>query len=1043
MALDFEFESSDILGGDLPVGRGRVVRHSGFSFLFKTCALGVCTLFFLLAFRHGRTFFLRWKERHYKLSMRRRYGIPDHDQRPFNVAYAAARLSQEDRKKQDRIRTLSNLNQPNPVGQVSTRTGEICDPPSQQTVLPVTLRVSGYDEDDKPITKRSSLTSSTPNQPPRVPIPSARSDLSSSRIRFPSRGDAYNAPHDEEQRVHRDSKLESNHAGHDSGAELDSAPVTRKSKRMADSSDDSDLRSSQENRHDKRRRKASNRRLKKHVRRGDEIEMEVDGSDVKPSRVAKKRDRTEVESTFGADDDMSHNEDVDSALSRHRKRRQRKSAHIFRGQKRGRDLDSPGVDTDYSNPRGKGRAFRRRSTTSDTDLSAEDAQMSKDPLCKGRRIGEEWEAHGVQFRVGPDGQRLRKVLIKEDRLKFNMPVDSEHPDRSASVTAIVERWYNEDEYMAAKEAHELAWQDSDKSSAEPEMPTDRVRTPSNAGKQLLWASTSNTGSPVRKIRISGHSSAIASPRITMFSIPPPPQYARRVSSLYSSSAMKPSEMSPKLRPSRSYSKWEKQEIEAEAIARLRRKAEEKEKAKADAEAKAAEATKAAEAAKAALALSLAPPPTLPKSDATPPVTQTTTPAFSVAQPPKAEARVADSANTPSFSKLPSSSSDTRPSESKDKSENKMTLAAPGPSFSFPTAPMSTSQKPAPTPSGSGPPPSNPAIPSFFAQSAPHLAAAPPPNANVSVAPPSSFSFGQTKAPANPSVANGPLTSQGDGSGATSRGTFSFPQPSNSTSTTTNGNNFAVPSTVGAGDSQKPKFNFGLSTKPPSTSLSNPPAAPAPPNPPKPSFGFGQSMSSSVPSVTNPNATASSSTLAPSGLSSSMFGVQSNGKPSAAPAVSDIKPSASAGTENRGPKEAPASSAALFGFSNGAAKAPDTGSTKSISFAPGNMSAPSAKPFFSFGAVSGTGNSKPDTGKAPTTFTFGASGVSTPSAVPPTPGSVFSDSAAKNPQNSGPIAQPLFGAAKNAATGGGFTFGQTTTAAPPSPFTFGAFGSQKS
>jgi hypothetical protein len=67
MALDFEFESSDILGGDLPVGRGRVVRHSGFSFLFKTCALGVCTLFFLLAFRHGRTFFLRWKERHYKL----------------------------------------------------------------------------------------------------------------------------------------------------------------------------------------------------------------------------------------------------------------------------------------------------------------------------------------------------------------------------------------------------------------------------------------------------------------------------------------------------------------------------------------------------------------------------------------------------------------------------------------------------------------------------------------------------------------------------------------------------------------------------------------------------------------------------------------------------------------------------------------------------------------------------------------------------------------------------------------------------------------
>ena len=54
------------------------------------------------------------------------------------------------------------------------------------------------------------------------------------------------------------------------------------------------------------------------------------------------------------------------------------------------------------------------------------------------------------------------------------PVDSKHPDRSASVTAIVERWYTEEQYAEAKDAHELAWQDSDKSSAEPEIPSDRV-----------------------------------------------------------------------------------------------------------------------------------------------------------------------------------------------------------------------------------------------------------------------------------------------------------------------------------------------------------------------------------------------------------------------------------------------------------------------------------------------------------------------------------------------------------------------------------------
>ena len=42
------------------------------------------------------------------------------------------------------------------------------------------------------------------------------------------------------------------------------------------------------------------------------------------------------------------------------------------------------------------------------------------------------------------------------------------------MTAIVERWYTEEQYSGAKEAHELAWQDSDKSSVEPEIPNDRV-----------------------------------------------------------------------------------------------------------------------------------------------------------------------------------------------------------------------------------------------------------------------------------------------------------------------------------------------------------------------------------------------------------------------------------------------------------------------------------------------------------------------------------------------------------------------------------------
>jgi hypothetical protein len=77
------------------------------------------------------------------------------------------------------------------------------------------------------------------------------------------------------------------------------------------------------------------------------------------------------------------------------------------------------VDTDSGDLRGR-KAFRHLSDTSDTDPSVEDGQISRDPLCRGRRIGEEWEAHGVLFRVGLDGQRLRRVLVKEDRPKFNM-----------------------------------------------------------------------------------------------------------------------------------------------------------------------------------------------------------------------------------------------------------------------------------------------------------------------------------------------------------------------------------------------------------------------------------------------------------------------------------------------------------------------------------------------------------------------------------------------------------------------------------------------
>lgn len=95
--------------------------------------------------------------------MRRRYGIPDHDQRPFNVAYAAAKLAQDDsRKMQDRMRNLPTFEQPNLLSQGSTGPGMVIYNPiilcnfngwyglaSHPISTPVTLQVSGFDKSAK------------------------------------------------------------------------------------------------------------------------------------------------------------------------------------------------------------------------------------------------------------------------------------------------------------------------------------------------------------------------------------------------------------------------------------------------------------------------------------------------------------------------------------------------------------------------------------------------------------------------------------------------------------------------------------------------------------------------------------------------------------------------------------------------------------------------------------------------------------------------------------------------------------------------------
>ena len=50
----------------------------------------------------------------------------------------------------------------------------------------------------------------------------------------------------------------------------------------------------------------------------------------------------------------------------------------------------------------------------------DDAAVSTDPRCQGRRIGTEWEVRNRKFKVGPDGKRLRLVPLRTRRKKYLM-----------------------------------------------------------------------------------------------------------------------------------------------------------------------------------------------------------------------------------------------------------------------------------------------------------------------------------------------------------------------------------------------------------------------------------------------------------------------------------------------------------------------------------------------------------------------------------------------------------------------------------------------
>jgi hypothetical protein len=93
-----------------------------------------------------------------------------------------------------------------------------------------------------------------------------------------------------------------------------------------------------------------------------------------------------------------------------------------RGKKRDRDDGEPGDQESESPPvRKRGREHTKQGLAKGGDVEKmTEAKLVVDPLCGGRKLGEEWESGGLKFKVGPDGRRLQCGTVLEKRPKYHM-----------------------------------------------------------------------------------------------------------------------------------------------------------------------------------------------------------------------------------------------------------------------------------------------------------------------------------------------------------------------------------------------------------------------------------------------------------------------------------------------------------------------------------------------------------------------------------------------------------------------------------------------
>ncbi|KZT42956.1 hypothetical protein SISSUDRAFT_1058095 [Sistotremastrum suecicum HHB10207 ss-3] len=764
--------------------------------------------------------FTDWHEGAAKIQMRRRNGIPDSDTRPFSIAYKDV-VARERKAEQQRVAKLEAAAKEAQARERSNRANGF-GVPERPRVSSLSSNRSladarvHFSQPALPERAAPSPFSSQHREDPK-PLPgSLRSPDSMSGRRRPVL-----AP------IDNPAQLDSRKRPAD---EFDDSTESEEPKRSRLDTFTSDLEENVLSKGAKKRTQSDDTegfdepRADKRARQGSGSHREPIDVDMDPASRGLKRSR-DLESVAG-------DESFSSSKPHSQKRRlddRRPESLQSRGIKRDRSyqgsiLGDLEIDSRHSRKRGRHQEASDDSaqlelveegdeTVSDIEVDEydDDAQISQDPLCQGRRIGEVWEINNQKFKVGPDGDRLRHALVKKLRKKYDMPKESVHPDAFALIPVYVEEWLTEDQYKSARDKQELAWQDS-QSPTEPAPSTlmglQEGRKPD--GKTLLWnAPQPRTPTPTKSSFNLSVGVYTANP---FHESPKAP--GRRVTYAHPSPLTQPAEARVKqLHHSKSFSKWEKQDIEAAAMTKLREAAKPKAlpPPPAPVEEPKPQAAKLPEApAPPKLPVPSAEPAPAPAPSAATPAVEPSASKPSLAFP--ANPFLAPSANGTSASTAPKPASNgfampTLPAPSTSsflfqKPEAKPAEAAPS---------AASASAPAPTPAAPTVPPTAPSSSSSGALAPPAAPAAPQSN-------PFSFGFTAPKAPAS----------------SDSKPSFSFGAPSITPSTShpakaDAGNAGPVRPTAQPVQSSSfsPSFNFGGPAKPQTASSAPPPSASLP------------------------------------------------------------------------------------------------------------------------------------------------------------------------------------------------------------------------